>query len=138
MEHVVLLKFKAGTAQETIDAAMVAVQALDQTIPCVQHMRCGPTSTTERAKGYSHALIATLGGEGDLPLYAKHEAHVALVRQHLKPILDNILAVDIPFSSVPARGPHSPAQIGQNSSMVLGVAAAASGFLLGMAYMSRK
>ena len=39
MEHVVLLKFKAGTAQETIDAAMVAVQALDQTIPCVQHSK---------------------------------------------------------------------------------------------------
>ena len=137
MEHVVLLKFKAGTAQETIDAAMVAVQALDQTIPCVQHMRCGATCTSERAKGYSHALVATLGGEGDLPHYAKHEAHVALVQQHLKPILDNILAVDIPFTSKPARGPYSAEQMSQ-SSMVLGAAAALSGFFLGIAFMSAR
>ena len=48
-----------------------------------------------------------------------------------------LLAVNIPFTSKPARGPYSAEQMSQ-SSMVLGAAAALSGFFLGIAFMSAR
>ena len=93
MEHIVLLKFKAGTATKKITAALAEVQALDQKVSCIRHMRCGESFTTERAKGFTHALVCTLGCEADLPAYANNEAHTRLVSEHLKPILDDILVV---------------------------------------------
>lgn len=94
------------------------VEALVHSIPVIQSISVGQTFTTDRARGFTHVLVVRLKDRDSLPVYAKHpgafgpfarvssavdlwthdlcdSAHVSVVETHIKPILDEIMAVDI-------------------------------------------
>ncbi len=59
----------------------------------------GKTFTTERARGYTHAIRVRLKSKEDLKVYASHELHLKLKKNHIIPLLDtkakdNVCAVD--------------------------------------------
>ena len=60
VEHIVLLQFKEGTPAAKIDELQAAVEALVHKIPVALSVTVGPTFTTERAHGFTHALIVRL------------------------------------------------------------------------------
>ena len=100
VSHVVLFKWKAGTPTDRIDAAMAALRAMAPKMPFVHGLCCGPSFTDARSQGFTHGLTVTLARREDLPTYAAHEVHVAVVNEYIKPIADDILAVD--FDGAPA------------------------------------
>ena len=57
----------------------------------------GPTFTTDRCRGYTHALVVELQDKEALNSYAKNEDHLKVIQENILPIVekDGILAMDI-------------------------------------------
>ena len=60
VEHIVLLQLKEDTPAAKLDALQAATEALAHKIPFVLSVTVGPTFTTQRAQGFTHALIVRL------------------------------------------------------------------------------
>ncbi|KAJ3137638.1 hypothetical protein HK100_000550 [Physocladia obscura] len=95
--HTVAFKLVAATATQ-ITAAQTSLAALSE-IPGCRWVRFGETFTTERARGYTHQLVAEFESREALQIYATHPAHLAFITTHLKPLFDlsSTLALDIDF-----------------------------------------
>ncbi len=91
--HMVWFKWKAETSKEQIDAAMNALQKLKGAIPEIQEISVG-VNFTERSKGFTHGLLVKLPSKEALPVYADHPAHLAVVKDFIAPIREDIMALD--------------------------------------------
>ena len=60
VQHIVLLQLREGTPAADLDALQVATEALVDQIPVALSVTFGPTFTTARADGFTHALIVRL------------------------------------------------------------------------------
>ena len=94
MDHIVFFKWKENASQSAIDAAVAGIYELRNKIPNVVSISCGESFTDARAKGFTHGVVVRLRSKADLPVYAKHEAHLKLIKEHIKPILDGVCALD--------------------------------------------
>ena len=63
------------------------------TVPFVQDITAGK-NTTERSRGFTHAIVVTLAKADDLPLYDAHEGHQRVVRELIRPSLEEVMALD--------------------------------------------
>merc|ERR1712060_516395 len=97
VQHEVLFKFKPDTSQVTMGKALAALRSLKETVPVIQALSVGETFTTDRAKGFTHCLIVTLGKKEDVQAYALHPSHVEVGSNYLKPIIEEVIAVDYEF-----------------------------------------
>lgn len=77
VKHMVWLTFKPSLDAERIDQHMQACRDLAGQIPEAIDVGCGP-NFTDRAGGYTHGIVATLGDRDALQAYLTHPAHVAV------------------------------------------------------------
>ena len=90
--HIVLIKWKPETSEEQIADQMAGMNALSGKIPGVERLHTG-VNFSNRAKGYTHALVAQLADRAALEGYGPHPAHQALIPPFLA-IAEDILAFD--------------------------------------------
>ena len=75
VNHMVWLKFNEGVAQSRKDDHIDALRSLRGPIPGIVDLTLGE-NFTDRANGYSHALVVTLVDRAALGVYAAHPHHV--------------------------------------------------------------
>ena len=90
IEHVVFFAVRPG---EDASGMIQALSDLRDAIPGVVSLSVGE-SFTARGKAFTHGLIVRLESRDALQAYLEHPAHVAAVEKHVKPILDDLLALD--------------------------------------------
>lgn len=73
--HIVWIKFRPEVARERIAGHVRALESLPGAIPEIADLSIGE-NFTDRAAGFTHGLIVTLGSRGDLQRYIDHEHHV--------------------------------------------------------------
>lgn len=93
IEHIVLFKWKEGTASSEIAAVMSGLKSLKHKIPEIVDLTCGE-NFCHRSQGFEYALIVRFRNRKDLELYQPHPAHTEVVQNLIQPILGDILAVD--------------------------------------------
>ena len=93
IEHILLLKWNENAAQESIDYAMVELQALKDKIPGIVDVSSGK-NFSERARGFTHGMVFRFKDRAALNGYIPHPEHQRVVQKILNPIRADILVVD--------------------------------------------
>lgn len=94
VHHIVCIRFKEGTTTEQIEAAGYALRGMQARIPDVRAVRWGP-NLAPSAGEYSHVLTVELDDMVAVERYLDHPFHRQVVADHLTPIRDGRLAIDI-------------------------------------------
>jgi hypothetical protein len=95
IQHIVLLKWKAGTTDAQIDAAFGEAQQLVDDIDSVQRVSLG-RNRAEDDHGFSHALIVRLSDDDALSAYLQHPTRELYVREVLGPLEQERIEIDVP------------------------------------------
>lgn len=86
LRHVVLFRFKEGTAETTIREIEEAFASLPGKIQQIRDFEWGTDVSVEgKAGGFSHCFVVTFSSEADRDTYLPHPAHqefVSLVTPH--------------------------------------------------------
>ncbi len=94
LRHVVLFKFKEGTAPEKIKKVEDAFNALPSKIPQIIFYEWGLNNSPEGLdKGFTHCFFLTFASEEDRAIYLPHPDHKAFVTT-LTGIIDDVLVLD--------------------------------------------
>ena len=94
LRHVVLFKFKEGTAEEDIKKVEDAFSALPSKIPEIMAYEWGTNNSPEGLdKGFTHSFFLTFRSEDDRAIYLPHPDHKAFGAV-LGPHLDDVLVID--------------------------------------------
>jgi len=94
LRHVVMFKFKEGTAPEQIRKIESAFCALPSKIDAIQDFEWGTDVGTEnRSQGFTHCFVVTFRSEAERDKYTPHPAHKEFAAM-LGPYLDSVLVVD--------------------------------------------
>jgi antibiotic biosynthesis monooxygenase (ABM) superfamily enzyme len=93
IEHVVLFRLKPEASAADVDAMLEALHGLKAKIPGIVDLTAG-TNFSDRAKGYTHGLVVRFQDRAALDAYIPHAEHQAVVQQRIRPIMDDVLAVD--------------------------------------------
>jgi hypothetical protein len=88
LRHVVIFRFKAGTATKTIREIETAFASLPDKIEAIQDFEWGTDVSVEgKTGGFSHCFLVSFGSEADRDTYLPHPSHqefVTLVRPHVE------------------------------------------------------
>jgi hypothetical protein len=90
--HMVWFKWRADATEEQIASAIAALVALKDKIPCILELSVGKNVTTRTP--HTHGLLVKFASIDDLPVYSDHPEHQAVVKGHILPIKEEILALD--------------------------------------------
>lgn len=90
--HLVFFSFKVDASEVQIEALMSELRALGA-LPGVISLTCGKTFTT-RGKQWTHALTVHFTDKAALDAYAPHPAHQKVLNEFVKPILEEVIAID--------------------------------------------
>ena len=94
LRHVVLFKFKDGTAPGDVQRIEEAFRALPAQIDVIQEFEWGTDVSVEgKAEGYTHCFFVTFADAAGRDAYLPHPAHQAF-GQVLRPHLDKVLVFD--------------------------------------------
>jgi len=94
LRHVVLLKFKEGTAPKQIKAIEDAFAALPSKIPTIVDFEWGTNISEEGlTDGFTHCFLVTFKDVKGRKVYLPHAAHKGFVKL-LLPHLDKVLVMD--------------------------------------------
>ena len=94
LRHVVLFKFKQGTAAERIKAIEDAFRALPSKIPTIVGFEWGTDMSEEGlSQGFTHCFLVTFKDVKGRKVYLPHPEHKKLV-ELLMPHLDKVLVID--------------------------------------------
>lgn len=94
LRHVVLFRFKEGTADEQIKKIENAFSALPSKIDAIHDFEWGnDVSVENRSEGFTHCFLVTFLSEADRGVYISHHAHKEFGSM-LGPYLDKVLVVD--------------------------------------------
>ncbi len=94
LRHVVIFKFKEGTAQENIDEVVDAFSSLPSKIPQIHSYEWGINNSPEGLeKGFTHCFFLTFKSEADRAIYLPHPDHKAFGAV-LSPYLADVLVID--------------------------------------------
>ncbi|MBI2195380.1 MAG: Dabb family protein [Planctomycetes bacterium] len=96
VEHLVLLKLKAGTPDSKAKAMLDAVRALKGRIDGIVELTAGP-NYSDRSKGFTHGIMVRFRDPQALARYLPHPIHQQVVSEQIKPILDEVIVVDYEF-----------------------------------------
>ncbi len=94
LRHVVLFKFKDGTAEADIQKVVDAFTALPSKIDVIKSIEWGTNNSPEGLdQGFTHSFFLTFASEEDRAIYLPHPDHKAFGAV-LGPHLDKVLVVD--------------------------------------------
>lgn len=94
LRHVVMFKFKDGTAMTDIQKVVEAFRGLKGKIPEISAFEYGTDNSPEGlANGFTHCFLITFKEEAGRAAYLPHPAHKAFV-DVLKPHLDKVQVID--------------------------------------------
>ncbi len=94
LRHVVLFKFKEGTAPEKVQEIVDAFSALPSKIPEIAGYEWGLNNSPEGLnKGLTHGFLLTFKSEADRATYLPHPDHKAF-GELLTPHLEDVTVVD--------------------------------------------
>jgi heme-degrading monooxygenase HmoA len=94
LRHVVLFKFKEGTAPEKITEVEKAFAALPGKIDIIKGFEAGTNVSVEnRSEGFTHCFVVSFSSEADRDAYLVHPAHKEFGKT-LGGSLDKVLVVD--------------------------------------------
>jgi len=94
LRHVVLFKFKEGTAPADIQKVEAAFVALPSKIPEIKDFEWGLNNSPEGLdKGFTHCFFLTFDSEEGRAVYLPHPAHKAFGKV-LGPHLEDVLVLD--------------------------------------------
>jgi hypothetical protein len=95
IQHIVLLKWKAGTTDAKIDEAFGQAQELVDGIESVERVSLG-RNRADDDHGFSHALIVKLSDDDALSAYLHHPLRERYVREVLGPLEQERIEIDVP------------------------------------------
>jgi len=94
LRHVVLFKFKDGTAGTDIKKVEDAFRALPSKIKEIKSLEWGTNNSPENInQGFTHCFFVTFSSEEDRAVYLPHPAHKEFGKI-LGPYLDKVLVLD--------------------------------------------
>ncbi len=94
LRHVVLFKFKDGSAPEDLKKIEDAFRTLPEKIPQIAGFEWGTDASVENlAQGFTHCFFVTFRSEEDRDAYLPHPAHKEFGTV-LRPHLDKVLVID--------------------------------------------
>jgi len=94
LRHVVLFKFKEGTAGADIKKVEDAFRALPSKIKEIKSLEWGTNNSPENInQGFTHCFFVTFSSEQDRAVYLPHPAHKEFGKI-LGPYLDKVLVLD--------------------------------------------
>jgi len=99
VQHMVVVKFKAGFSQQSIDNLFKELYEFWRTTPGVTYFAGGPNSSPEGLnQGYSHGFLVTFASASARDAYLTHPGHQRILERVL-PSLDGVLAFDFEVPS---------------------------------------
>lgn len=90
--HVVLFRWQPGTPPEAVAALGAALDAMVPLVPTIRSYRHGPDLGVGDGN-WDYALVATFEDTDGFRAYRDHPAHVAVVEEHVRPILAEVARV---------------------------------------------
>jgi Stress responsive A/B Barrel Domain len=94
LRHVVLFKFKDGTAPEQVSVIEAKFSALPGRIASIVDFEWGKdVSVEDKADGFTHCFVVTFADAAGRAVYLPHAAHQEFV-ELLLPSLDKVLVID--------------------------------------------
>jgi Stress responsive A/B Barrel Domain len=99
IQHIVIVKWKAGTTEEQVLEACGKAGHMPNEIDGVQRITVG-RNRGESDHGFTHALIVQLADENALSHYLAHPVRKRYLADHLDPIVDQRIEVDVPADLV--------------------------------------
>ncbi|KAK3040398.1 hypothetical protein RJ639_026803 [Escallonia herrerae] len=106
VEHIVLFKVKPETPAAKIVSMVNGLNSLTS-LPEVLHLTAGALHRTRsNSLSFTHMLHTRYRSKEDLNAYTVHPSHVSVVKESIRPIIDDIMAVD--WVSNDFNGPISP------------------------------
>lgn len=97
IQHIVLLKLKAGTTDEQKHALLEGLIALqrENKIAGIESVSGGDNNSPEgKTHGFDWGFVMTFVDGAARDAYLPHPEHVALGRTLLRPIADDVLVMD--------------------------------------------
>lgn len=93
IEHIVLFRAKNDATPIAKQAFIAACRSLLRDIPTIQSGSSGE-NFSDRSDGYHLALVMRFKDAAGLEIYQKHPAHQTFIAEHVKPLIEKVLAVD--------------------------------------------
>ncbi|HXE58376.1 MAG TPA: Dabb family protein [Gemmatimonadales bacterium] len=92
--HLVLFRFRADVEPERLERVGRALREMKRGIPEIRDIRFGPNLGPSAAE-YPHALTVLLDDMAAVQRYLDHPVHRRTVDEHVAPIREARLAVDV-------------------------------------------
>jgi hypothetical protein len=96
IEHIVLFRFKAGTQGESQERILLELRKLKGLVPSILDLSAG-FNFSDRNQGYELGLVVRLQDQAGLDAYQVHPEHQRVVKEWIRPNLEQILALDYNF-----------------------------------------
>lgn len=96
INHTVLFKLKEQTTATEKQALIDALQNLKSEISELKEIQV-KENFSDRSKDFKVILFSLFNSKADLDAYQVHPAHVRVVKENVKPILEDILVSDIEY-----------------------------------------
>ena len=93
IEHIVLFKVKANTPPQSIAAMTDGLKGLKASVPGIVDLSVG-ANFSDRSKGFTHGLVVRFQDRAALDGYIPHPAHREVVEKLIRPITEDVLAMD--------------------------------------------
>ena len=93
IEHVVLFKVKAAVPAASVKAMVDGLAGLKARVPGIVDLSVG-ANFTDRNKGFTHGLVVRFRDRDALEVYLPHPAHQEVVQSYIRPIIEDLIAVD--------------------------------------------
>ena len=86
VRHMVLVELKPGTPSDAVDAMLAALRRLPARIPTILRIEVGrQVASLDDGRNASIGGLVEFASEGDYRAYAKHEAHIAVIKDYILP-----------------------------------------------------
>lgn len=94
IEHIVLFKVNPAADPAAVNAMITNINGLKSLDP-VLHISAGPVSRSRSSSlTFTHLLHSRYRSKADLSSYSDHPTHLSVVANHVKPVVDDVMAVD--------------------------------------------
>ncbi|CAA0836830.1 Stress responsive alpha-beta barrel domain protein [Striga hermonthica] len=94
IEHIVLFKVKPDANPSAVDAMISNLNGLTSLEP-VLHLSAGPVARCRsKSLAFTHMLHSRYRSKTDLAAYSDHPTHVSVVANYVRPVVEDVMAVD--------------------------------------------
>ncbi len=97
--HVVMFRWRDGVDQSAVAAACAGLARLSGAVPQVRSLSFGADAGI-REGNYDLVVIVDFEDADGYLVYVDHPAHVALIEDHLRPLLAERAAVQYPVADI--------------------------------------